>query len=117
MQRRVFARRYAEGALEGARHPAILLVAVVLLAGCAAIFPEFAFLAAQSSVIGLLLVLFALAVRRWLAIDHSTSPAEAASSVTLALQVSPPIEAPVHVLPPAASSESVTMPLSSDAVT
>jgi hypothetical protein len=100
-----------------ARHPAILLAAVVALAGCAAFYPEVTFLAAQSSVVGLLLVLLAVALRRWLVVDHQTMPADAASSATLALQISPPIEAPVQILPPAASSKPMTMPLSSDAVT
>ncbi len=102
--------------LRAARHPIVRLAAVVLLAGGAAKYPELTLLAAQASVIGLVLVLVALALRRWLVIDRPLTTPDIASSVTLALRVSPPTESPVHIAT-AASSKSVAIPLPSDAVT
>jgi hypothetical protein len=100
-----------------ARHPAVLLAAVVLLAGGAAVYPEMALLAAQASVVGLVVVVLALSLRRWLAIDRPLASPDIASSVTLALHISPPTESPVPIALPPASSKSVASPLPSDAVT
>jgi hypothetical protein len=102
--------------LRPARHPIVLLAAVVLLAGGAAMYPELTLLAAQAAVLGLILVLLAFALRRWFAIDLPATQADMASSVTLALQISPPTQ----VLPPVAapvSSKSMPVAVPSDAVT
>ena len=104
--------------LRAARHPMVLLAAVVLLAGGAAMYPELTLLAAQASVLGMVLVLVALALRRWLVIDRPLATPDMASSVTLALHVSPPSESHVRPgKPEAAPSKSIAVPLPSDAVT
>jgi hypothetical protein len=98
------------------RHPIVLLAAVVLLASSAAMYPELTLLAAQASVLGLVLVLLAFVLRRWFEIDQPTT-ADMASSVTLALQVSPATEVLVPAAAPAASSKSMPVAVPSDAVT
>jgi hypothetical protein len=107
--------------LRAARHPLFLLMAAILLAGGATLYPELALLAAQASVVGLVATLLALALHRWLSVDRSTTIPDIASSVTLALHVAPPSVSPsvpsVHVAAPAASSKTVALPLPSDAAT
>lgn len=110
--------------VRAARHPVVLLAATILLAGGAARYPELALLAAQAAVLGLILALLALVLRRWLAGSAPIAPLEAASSTTRSLRVPPPSEPATHSVgapagappppasgyPAASSSKAATVP-------
>jgi hypothetical protein len=102
--------------LRAARHPVILLAASIVLAGGAAIRPELAILAAQAAVLGLVLALIALVLRKWLAAERPIALPEVSSAATMSLHVSRPSEPPVAVAPPTGSSKAPSLPLATEAV-
>jgi hypothetical protein len=103
--------------VRAARHPVVLLAAAALLAGLAAIYPELAMLAAQTSALGLALVLLVAFLRQVTAVSASPRHPEA-STITAPNQSMPrPAESPVPVAAAKASSQVTIIPSSPEAAT
>jgi len=99
--------------VRAARHPVVLLAAMVILAGLAATYPELALIAAQASSIGLALTLLAAFLRQLTAAGRPTL-AEVTSGVA---PVPPqPSEPPIPAAA-AGSSTATIMPIAPDAAT
>jgi len=100
--------------VRAARHPVVLLVATVLLAGLAGSYPELALIAAQASSIGVALALLAVLLRQLTA--GSRPVLSEGSSAAAPIQPPPPSEPP---LPAAAagSSTATVLPMPPDVAT
>ena len=90
--------------VRAARHPIVLLAAVVILGGLTAICPELALIAAQASSIGLALALLAAFLRQMTVGSRQPLLPEVSSALTPILPMPQPGEPPVPVAAVSSSS-------------
>jgi len=100
--------------VRAARHPVVLLVVTAILVALIAIYPELTLLAAQTSVLGLTLVLLAAFLRHLTADRRQPLLPEVSSTLAPSLPIPQPSKTPVPIVAASGSSRAMSIPIPPD---